>query len=289
MNVRIAPNRIKRMISIVVIAAVIVALIWAASVVVVRMTQYAAGATVGQASDVQEEVLEDDGFIPGLPRNTYHGNAFFEVDGYVGYTGKERIASGIDVSFHQGDIDWQKVKAAGVDFAMIRVGNRGYTKGVVDLDPYFARNMDGALAAGLDVGVYFFSQAISAEEAVEEAEFVLEQIAEYELTYPVVFDWEDIEAEARTDGMDSITLTACAKAFCETIAAEGYEAGVYFNQRFGYQEMDLTQLLDYTFWLAEYNVPPTFLYHFDMWQYSCTGKIDGIDTVVDLNLRFFEE
>ncbi|MBQ1264836.1 MAG: glycoside hydrolase family 25 protein [Oscillospiraceae bacterium] len=289
MNTRLAPNRIKRAVLITVIALIITALIWAVASLVVHLMQYAEGSTVGQAPVVEGEVVEDDGFIPGLPRSTYDGNAFFEVDGYVGYTGKQRTESGIDVSFHQGEIDWQKVKAAGVDFAMIRVGNRGYTKGTVELDPYFLRNMDGALAAGLDVGVYFFSQAISAEEAMEEAEFVLNWIDGYDLAYPVVFDWEDIEAEARTDGMDSVTLTACAKAFCETIAAEGYEAGVYFNQRFGYQEMDLTQLLDYTFWLAEYNVPPTFLYHFDMWQYSCTGKIDGVDTVVDLNLRFFAE
>lgn len=115
---------------------------------------------------------------------------------------------------------------------MIRVGYRGYTKGDTVLDELFYDNVEGALTNGIQVGVYFFSQAVTVEEAVEEAELVLRAIEGLEITYPIIFDWEDIPQEARTDGMDPVTLTACADAFCGTIAAAGYPAGIYFNQAF---------------------------------------------------------
>ena len=171
---------------------------------------------------------------------------------------------------------------------MIRLGYRGYTEGEIGLDPYFLRNIEGAQAAGLDVGVYFFSQAITKDEAVEEAKFVLNWIEGYELDYPIFFDWEDIEAEARTDGMDSVTLTACAVAFCKRVELNGYRAGVYFNQRFGYEEFDLRELQDYELWLAEYALSPSFPYHFDVWQYANDGMLSGVDGPVDLNLAFVE-
>lgn len=119
-----------------------------------------------------------------------------------------------------------------------------------------------------------------------EANYVLEQIKDYPLSYPVIFDWEDIEADARTDGMDSVQLTKNAIAFCDTIEQAGYRAGVYFNQRFGYEEFDLESLQDYVFWLAEYNDTPSFSFHFQIWQYCNDGRVDGIKTDVDLNLAF---
>ena len=197
------------------------------------------------------------------------------------------IASvGVDVSSHQQDIDWELVAANGVEFAMIRVGYRGYTEGEIQPDDYFTQNIEGALAAGLDVGVYFFSQALDEKEAIDEANFVLESIKDYPLSYPVIFDWEDIQADARTDGMDSVQLTKNALAFCSAIEKAGYRAGVYFNQRFGYEEFDLESLQDYVFWLAEYNETPSFSYHFQLWQYCNDGRVDGIQTDVDLNLAF---
>jgi len=192
----------------------------------------------------------------------------------------------VDVSAHQGEINWEKAAADGIQFAMIRLGYRGYTEGEIGLDPYFLRNIEGAQAAGLDVGVYFFSQAITKDEAVEEAKFVLNWIEGYELDYPIFFDWEDIEADARTDGMDMLTLTGCVDAFCAAIEDAGYRAGVYFNQRFGYQELNLLSLRKYMFWLAEYNPAPTFTYDFEIWQYSCDGRVDGISGPVDLNMSF---
>ncbi len=223
---------------------------------------------------------------PALPENAYDLTAFSMQDGRMVYAGEEPVYAGIDVSMHQGEIDWQAVADSGIDFAIIRVGNRGSTEGRISLDEYFLDNMEGAIAAGLKVGVYFFSQAISEEEAREEARFVLNWIGGYDLAYPVYFDWEPVAWEARTDGMDPLTLTACAKAFCSEIAAAGYRAGLYFNQSYGYQEFDLTELQEYTFWLASYSDTPNFQYHFDVWQYSATGSVPGVATDVDLNLSF---
>lgn len=221
-----------------------------------------------------------------LTQNGYDLSAFSAQDGFMTYTGEGAAYTGVDVSQHQGQIDWERVRAAGVDFAIIRVGNRGTSEGGLSLDPYFQQNMEAALAAGLDVGVYFFSQAVTETEAREEARFVLTWIAEYDLAYPIYYDWESVEWEARTDGMDPVTLTACARAFCSEIAAAGYRAGLYFNQTFGYQQFNLSTLQEYTFWLASYTDVPDFQYHFDVWQYSAEGTVDGIDGVVDLNLSF---
>lgn len=289
-------NRKKqRLIRIFICAALVFALLWGVAALIARLGHYGETTTVEPELTPESPSLapapedeEDDGLIDGLPVNAYDPEAFYDEGGFRRYRGEESAAIGIDVSSHQQEIDWQRVKAAGVEFAMIRVGYRGYTRGDLELDSYFLRNIEGAIAAGLDVGVYFFSQAIDIREAIAEAEFVLNWIDGYDLTYPVVFDWEDIEADARTDNMDMITLTGCAYAFCEKIEKAGYRAGIYFNQRFGYQELNLLSLQDYVFWLAEYNPTPTFTYHFDLWQYSAEGTVDGIDTPVDLNLGFYK-
>ena len=115
---------------------------------------------------------------------------------------------------------------------------------------------------------------------------VVSHTPDYPLSYPVIFDWEDIQADARTDGMDSVQLTKNAIAFCGAVEKAGYRAGVDFNQRFGYEEFDLESLQDYVFWLAEYNETPSFSYHFQLWQYCNDGRVDGIQTDVDLNLAF---
>ena len=289
-------SRTKRLLFIFLCAALIFTVLFGAAALVSKLLHYGNQAIVDPAPQPDEPVNTDfpnepadDGLIDGLPANTYNADLFYDEDGFRRYRGSEESHVGIDVSAHQQEIDWIAVKAAGVEFAMIRVGYRGYTRGDLELDPYFIRNMDGAIAAGLDVGVYFFSQAITTQEALDEADFVLNWIKGYDLAYPVVFDWEDIEAEARTDNMDMITLTGCAYAFCEAVEKAGYTAGIYFNQRFGYQELNLQSLQDYVFWLAEYNPAPTFTYHFDMWQYSAEGTVDGIDTPVDLNLSFYQK
>ena len=195
---------------------------------------------------------------------------------------------GIDVSAHREELDWSAVKAAGVDFAMLRIGWRGNTEGKVYLDEYFERNYEHAKAAGLHVGVYFYSQAISREEAVEEAEAVLKWLDGRELDYPVVYDWEYVSSEARTANVDGDTLDACANAFCETIAAAGYYPMIYFYQDIAYLKYDLSEINRYDFWLAEYNEIPTFHYDFKMLQYSASGKIEGVEDGVDFNISFVD-
>lgn len=223
--------------------------------------------------------------LPELAGNPYDLTAFHVQDDRVIYTAGN-TEEGIDVSSHQGEINWELVKQDGIEFAIIRAGYRGYTQGLLEEDPYFQRNLKEAEEAGIQIGVYFFSQAISKEEAVEEAKFVLQLLDGRELAYPVYFDWEEIPTEARTDHVDTNTLTECAKAFCETIVQEGYQAGVYFNQVFGYQRFDLSSLQAYSLWLAQYEQAPDFLFDFQLWQYTCEGKVNGIETIVDRNLSF---
>ena len=235
--------------------------------------------------DQQLLVLED------VAKNTYDPTAF-SVDsrGWIHYQKDgQQVAQGIDVSVYQGEIDWQTVAASGIDFAMIRVGYRGYSQGGLQLDEQFHANMEGALEAGLDVGVYFFSQATTVAEAEEEADFVLEAIRNYPIRYPVAYDWEYITADAaRTDGMDGQGITQCAAAFCELVSVAGYTPMVYFNQDMGYLVYQLDQLDAFPFWLAEYDSQPDFYYNFSLWQYTHTGTVPGIEGNVDLNLALGE-
>ena len=262
------------------------AMLWCALSLILRIGTYS-GRTVGNDPVQEQTPVEPVDLEPTVPENSYDPAGFYEEGGFKRYKSEDTLASvGVDVSSHQQEIDWELVAANGVEFAMIRVGYRGYTEGEIQPDEYFVQNIEGARAAGLDVGVYFFSQALDEQEAIDEANYVLERIKPYSLSYPVIFDWEDIEADARTDGMDSVQLTKNAIAFCDTIKQAGYRAGVYFNQRFGYEEFDLESLQDYVFWLAEYNDTPSFSFHFQIWQYCNDGRVDGIKTDVDLNLAF---
>ncbi len=204
--------------------------------------------------------------------------------------------AGIDVSEHDGEIDWAQVKAAGVDFAMVRAGYRGYGQGSLNLDNYFLANVSGAYAAGVKVGVYFFSQAITAEEATEEAEYVINSLSSLNVTlsYPIVFDEEPISDgnEARTDGLSAEQYNANAVAFCKRVEEAGYSAMVYGNQH-DLAKFDLDgDLASYPVWYAEYGVNrPTADVDLTIWQYSESGSIPGITTSdgqVDLDIRFLE-
>lgn len=223
-----------------------------------------------------------------VPANTYTPEDFVVVDNFLNYQGDGPSLVGVDVSSHQREVDWKKVADAGVQFAMLRVGFRGYTQGGIFMDEYFVRNVEGARRAGLDVGVYFFSQAVSEAEAKEEALKVLDWIAPYNITFPVVFDWERQSGEnSRTKHVDGDTITACAASFCRTIETEGYLPMVYFSPNKGYNELSLEELLDWPFWLAHYTddwAATSFRYHFAMWQYTSKGEVDGINGVVDLDL-----
>lgn len=195
---------------------------------------------------------------------------------------------GVDVSHHQGKIDWEKVKEDGYEFAIIRIGYRGYgTEGTLNLDNRFHENIKDAQRAGLDVGVYFFAQAINEEEALEEAEFVLKHLKGYELDLPVAYDPESIlYDEARTDDVTGEQFTKNAKVFCKRIRKAGYEPMIYSNMLWEAYELDLKKLSDYPIWYADYEPLPQTPYDFVMWQYTSSGTVDGIKGRVDLNIQF---
>ena len=197
----------------------------------------------------------------------------------------EECQMGIDVSKYQGYIDWEQVKEAGFSFVMIRVGYRGYGQaGTMRPDEMADSHYQGAKAAGLQVGAYFFSQATNEEEAREEALYALELTEDWELDLPIVFDWEYISDEARTAEVDADTLTACAIAFCQEISDVGRRTMIYVSPWFG--NLHLDQLLEYPQWLALYKDQMDYKYHFDMWQYTCTGSVPGVQGDVDINIFF---
>lgn len=228
--------------------------------------------------------------LPGVESNSLTAEDFSDRSGRPTYTGSDyQVLRGVDVSEHQHEIDWAQVAASGVDYAYVRLGYRGYTEGGLFEDPYFRANVEGALANGLQVSVYFFSQAISVQEAIEEAEFVLERIKDYSITLPVVYDWEKINGEtaARTDNLDFSILNDCAVAFCDTMKNAGYAPAIYFNRHLGYYGYDLSRMTDYDFWFALPESPfPNFYYAVDMWQYSFTEQVPGIAEPTDMNLMF---
>jgi len=284
-------NRGLRLAIIFICVALLFAVVWGITTVLDRLSRYGDSTVIqSEAADSEpeeENVAQQEETEDPLPPNDYAPDGFDERNGFKIYSSDGIIGvPGIDVSAYQPDIDWTEVKASGIEFAMIRVGYRGYGSGKLDLDDCFLKHMQGALDAGLDIGVYFFSQALTPEEAVEEAEYVLTWIEGYDITCPVVFDWEEVDAPARTDDMNMVMLTSCAEAFCKTVEEAGYEAAVYFNQAYGYQQFNLVSLREYQFWLAEYADVPTFAYDFQMWQYTNEGTVPGINGPVDLNIYF---
>lgn len=236
--------------------------------------------------DVQAPTVSEG---PSLPFSTLTAECFGEENGYKTYQSKDLTAKlGIDVSSHQGWIDWQAVSDSGlVDYAILRAGYRGYSQGETNQDEFFQYNLEYATALGMDVGVYYFSQALTEEEAIAEAEEVLSMVEGYTLAYPIYFDWEIVtDSNARTATISSSELTACARAFCETIEEAGYEAGIYFNLSTATQLYRLSELMDYDFWLAEYRDTPSYPFEINMWQYTDAGTLPGINEYVDLNLSF---
>jgi len=229
-------------------------------------------------SDV--EITKDtDIFIPGSEATGYTGIIKYEDDKYTS-------RFGIDVSKFQGNINWEKVKAAGVEFVFVRVGFRGYgLSGSLSEDALYRRNIEGALNQGLDVGVYFYSQAINEEEAVEEADFIESLISGYDISLPVVYDPEHVLNDtARTDDVSGEQFTLNAIAFSNRIKELGHEPMIYANMLWEANELDLSRLSDVKIWYADYELKPQSPYRFNVWQYSQAGKISGIDGSVDLNM-----
>ena len=242
-------------------------------------------ALVSPREEGPDRPAEPEATLPEPPANPYAETDFYREGEFILCDGGE-FPVGVDVSSHQNEIDWQAVAESGVDFAMIRVGYRGYTEGGLFTDEYWEENVAGALDAGLQVGVYFYSQAISVEEAKEEAKFVLKALRGWDITFPVVFDWECVGEQARTWGASSRLVTDCTAAFCDAVERAGYIPAFYFNQSMAMDTFRLRELQSYDFWLAQYHDAMTFPYAVQLWQYTCTGTVPGITGDVDLNLSF---
>ncbi|MCR5337119.1 MAG: hypothetical protein K6E75_01040 [Lachnospiraceae bacterium] len=194
---------------------------------------------------------------------------------------------GIDVSKWNKTIDWNKVKNQGVDFAIIRCGYRGSKSGYLIEDPCFEENIKNATAAGVKVGVYFFTQAKTAAEGVEEASMVLSLTKGYELSFPLYIDTEGAGG-GRADGISVSERTEAVRAFCETVENAGLTAGVYASKFWLNHNLDMGQLSGYSIWLAQYSSKATYDGIYDMWQYTSAGRLDGIDTLVDYDLSYVD-
>lgn len=245
-----------------------------------------------------EIVVADAGeyhFFPisdDLARHTYDLEKFVRNgDQVMNYYDNSQWISrkGIDVSKYQEEIDWELVAGDGVEYAFIRLGIRGYTKGEIQEDENFKDNIKGALNNEIGVGVYFFTQAVSVEEAEEEAQFVLDALEPYPIDYPVVIDVEAVSnTSARTKDLTKEERTRYCIAFCEKIREAGYTPMIYGNMKTFMIMLDLAQLEAYDKWVAFYDEPMYYPYAFKIWQYTDEGKVAGIEGNVDLNISFEE-
>lgn len=227
------------------------------------------------SSQVQGETNDVTDLVPVPVDTEQQAEAEAEPESYD----QERL--GIDVSELQGEIDWEAVAADGVSFAFLRIGGRGTTEGGLYHDELFRHNLRAAHAAGIECGAYFFSQAMTVEEAREEAQFVLQLLDGCTLEYPVAFDYETLE-DTRIADVDIETATSCARTFCDAMTSAGYKAMIYGND-YDLMHLDLSKLSDLSIWLAHYSDDPTSDLPYSILQYTAKGSIDGIDTIVDLN------
>ena len=202
---------------------------------------------------------------------------------------------GIDVSYHNGNINWNAVAADGIDFAIVRIGYRGYDGGLLRTDNNFYQNMQGAQDAGLALGAYFYTQAITVQEAIDEAKLCIARVKDYNITMPIYFDVEETYGEGKygrlnTSGLSIAQRTAIAEAFCQTIEEAGYEAGVYSSKNYFLNYLDPDYLsTKYKVWLAHYTSQTNYKGDYQMWQYSETGSVSGISGNTDMNVLYSEK
>ena len=225
---------------------------------------------------------------PPLIENPYAPSDFRLENGYLTCTAGESVL-GIDVSSYQQEIDWNAVKHAGVEYVFIRVGWRGTESGSINEDIRAQEYYEGAKAAGLQIGAYFFSQAVTVREAAEEAAFALNVVKSWELDLPLVYDWEYAGENARTANVGRRTLTDCTRVFCRWVEEAGLEPMIYFNVSQAEHLLYLEELTEFPFWLAQYRAGMDFPYRVDFWQFTGEGNVPGINVPVDLNLRLIYE
>ena len=228
---------------------------------------------------------------PYLTKNTYDFTNMTETANLRKYTdnGKKISYVGADISKHNGTVNFRGMKAAGIDYVMIRLGARGYSTGQLSLDDNFVENIEDAIDAGLDIGVYFYSQAVTLEEATQEANFVVQNLAPYKenINYPVAFDMESVPNDkARIDGLSREDKTSISAAFLSGVQAAGYVPMLYGNKEWLIKNIDLAQLQNYDVWLSDDEDIPDYPYQYTMWQYTTTGVLNGITGDANLNLCF---
>ena len=225
-----------------------------------------------------------------IPKNNLDNDNFKKNDkGEMEYLDGDKVIShkGIDVSKYQGDIDWKAVAGDGVEFAILRLGYRGYGTGEIQIDETFEKNIKGATDAGITVGVYFFSQAVTKEEAKEEAKVVIDNLKKYKIKGPIVFDTEEVAGnDGRLEDLDKDELTDVTIEFLETVKKAGYSPMVYANLKWFSMNLDMSRLADYDKWFAAYTAPLYFPYEIKIWQYSDAGSVAGIQGLVDMNISF---
>lgn len=245
-------------------------------------------------------IINDSGeeeWVPideNLKKHSYDLKNFVYQSDRMKYYKDNKVTSflGVDISERQGYVDYNNLKKSGIDFCMIRVGARGYGSGQLILDENFSDNMKRAFDAGMDVGVYFFSQAITQEEVMEEANLVLEELADYNITYPVVFWMEYVENDtARVEQLTKTAKTEIAKIFLDTMRTAGYTPMLYGKKEWLIKKLDLSMLEGVDIWLAQYEKTPDYPYAFSMWQFTNHAIIDGIsgNTGMSISLIDFSE
>ncbi len=264
-----------------ILGAVIILVAAALAVLVMFLVTKAAAPTQTQPVQTTLETVPTE---PTLPQSSYAVEDFVYDGDYLSCPTADTML-GIDVSHHQGQIDWAQVKSAGVEFVMVRLGYRGLSEGNLYTDDYALENLRGAREAGLLVGAYFYSQAVCVEEALEEAQYALQILGDFKLDLPLAYDWEQ---EKRTENVDVQTVTDCAMVFCEVVKNAGYGTMVYFNTYQARELMDLNRLTDYPWWLAMYSTDSQFPCRFDVWQYTCEGVVPGISGNVDVNVMLVD-
>ena len=242
--------------------------------------------------------IEDDNgkktyyeIIKDVPRNDYNlENNLINENGLLTYKDSKRESvKGVDLSKYNGTVDFTKLKEAGVGFAMLRLASRGYGSGKISLDEKFVEYAQNAQVAGIQIGAYFYSQAVNENEAVEEANYIVGAISGFNVKYPVAIDIERVSGdEARTDKLTNKERTSIVKMFCDTVKGYGYKPIIYASSEMLVGGLDLEELQDYDVWLADEKIPTEYPYRFGMWQYNTKGHIDGITGDIDLDISFID-
>ena len=231
------------------------------------------------------EIMKD------VPKNDYALNDnLVSENGMLTYKDNKRESvKGVDLSKYNGTVDFAKLKDAGIGFAMLRLGSRGYGTGKIALDEKFVEYAQNAQVSGISIGAYFYSQAVNETEAIEEANYIVGAVSGFNLKYPIAIDIEKVtQDEARTDKLTSKERTAIVKSFCDAVRGYGYKPIIYATKEMMITGLDIEELSDYDVWLSDETNPTDYPYRFSMWQYNTKGKIDGITGDIDLDISFID-